>query len=229
MLDYSISHQTHTGTGQYPFPNDVTEVDRLNVQYAMMKYTFSNRNYFAPLANPKNILDVGTGTGQWAIEMGDEFPEANIEATDLSPIQPDSVPANVHFYVDDANEEDWCVPASHFDYIHTRVLIGCFSDFREIIRKGFHYTKPGGYMESQEMASIALCDDGTMPPNWPFLEWANFTEQAAAEAGKPLEIAPLLKQWYVEAGFVDVREDIFKLPMNAWPRDPYLKQIGRMM
>lgn len=42
--------------------------------------------------------------------MGDEFPDAEVEATDLSPIQPSSVPVNVHFFIDDATEDDWAVP-----------------------------------------------------------------------------------------------------------------------
>jgi ubiquinone/menaquinone biosynthesis C-methylase UbiE len=28
------------------------------------------RNHFAPLEDPRKILDIGTGTGKWAIEMG---------------------------------------------------------------------------------------------------------------------------------------------------------------
>lgn len=31
---------------------------------------FKGRNFFAPLKDPKRILDIGTGTGKWAIEMG---------------------------------------------------------------------------------------------------------------------------------------------------------------
>jgi methylase of polypeptide subunit release factors len=34
------------------------------------------------------VLDVGTGTGIWAIEMADAHPEAEIVGIDLSPIQP---------------------------------------------------------------------------------------------------------------------------------------------
>jgi hypothetical protein len=34
--------------------------------------------------------------------MGDEFPEARIIGTDLSPIQTDLVPPNVEFIIDDA-------------------------------------------------------------------------------------------------------------------------------
>jgi hypothetical protein len=160
--------------------------------------------------------------------MGDEFPEAEVQGTDLSPIQPSSVPENVRFFIDDATEDDWAVPAAHFDYIHTRVLLGCFEDFREIIKKGFYYTKPGGHMESQEIMSTPYCDDGTMPSDWPFLEWTKFGDDAAMEAGRPMRIANKLKKWYIQAGFVDVQEKVFKLPMNPWPRDKHLKALGRM-
>lgn len=36
------------------------------------------RNYFAPFTKdtpPTRVLDIGTGPGQWAIEISDEFPE----------------------------------------------------------------------------------------------------------------------------------------------------------
>jgi hypothetical protein len=161
--------------------------------------------------------------------MGDLYPEATIEATDLSPIQPSSVPENVHFIIDDAEQEDWCVPADHYDYIHTRVLLGCFSDFRNVIAQGFHHTKPGGWMESQEVMSMPSCDDGTMPDDWPVLDWHRCMDDAAMspETNRPLRIANRLKKWYIEAGFVDVQEKVFKMPINTWPRDREMKTLGK--
>lgn len=48
-----------------------------------------NRLFLAPIGEePGKILDVGTGTGIWAIEMGDDYPSAEILGTDLSPTQP---------------------------------------------------------------------------------------------------------------------------------------------
>jgi methylase of polypeptide subunit release factors len=44
--------------------------------------------YFAPIESPKRVLDIGTGTGIWAMDFGDEFPEAEVTGTDISPIQP---------------------------------------------------------------------------------------------------------------------------------------------
>ncbi|KAG4440046.1 hypothetical protein IFR05_004496 [Cadophora sp. M221] len=195
----------------------------------MLKFAFKGKNHFAPLSKPHRILDIGTGTGIWVIEMADdEFPNAQFHGTDLSPIQPDTVPENVHFFIDDASEEDWAVEAASFDYIHTRVLLGSFESFRDIIRRSFYYTKPGGYMESQEIFPTPFCDDNTMPDNYPFLEWSKYFDQAATTAKRPVRIAHKLKRWYEEAGFVDVQEKIIRMPMNPWPRDKHAKALGKM-
>ena len=60
----------------------------------------------APLENPQRILDVGTGTGIWAIDAAYLYPDAHILGTDLSPIQPAWVPPNCQFEVDDC-ELEW--------------------------------------------------------------------------------------------------------------------------
>lgn len=54
----------------------------------MLRITMGNKLFLAPINKPKRILDIGTGTGIWAIEMGDEFPDAQIIGTDLAPTQP---------------------------------------------------------------------------------------------------------------------------------------------
>lgn len=183
--------------------------------------------HFAPLSAPLKMLDIGTGTGIWAIQMGDLYPEAIVEGTDLSPIQPDNVPENVHFIIDNAEQEDWAVPEDYYDYIHTRVLMGCFQEFKTIIKQGFRHTKPGGWMESQEVMHPPFCEDGTMPEDWPFKDWSEHIEDAAKDIGRPLRTADKLKRWYIEAGFVDVQEKVIKLPINSWPRNKKLKMLGR--
>ena len=46
------------------------ENDRMDTQHEIWKVVFKFRNYFAPLQDPRRILDVGCGTGKWAIEVG---------------------------------------------------------------------------------------------------------------------------------------------------------------
>lgn len=88
----------------YAFPNDKPEIERQALQDAIFMKIMNNRLYYAPLNNypPKRVLDIATGAGDWAIAMGDRFPNAKVVATDLSPIQPETVPANVEFYVEDS-------------------------------------------------------------------------------------------------------------------------------
>ena len=82
------------------------EADRLDLQHHVLCLTFNSKLYFSPIEKPKNVLDVGTGTGIWAIDMGmclsafhkirhvlidhtaDQHPECQVTGIDLSPGQP---------------------------------------------------------------------------------------------------------------------------------------------
>ena len=64
------------------------ELDRLDLKHHIMMLLSDGHLHLAPLANPKKMLDIGTGTGIWAIQMGDQYPESTVIGTDLSPVQP---------------------------------------------------------------------------------------------------------------------------------------------
>jgi hypothetical protein len=81
-------HAYQKASGEYILPDDEQEQDRLDIKYASIQLLFSDTVTFAPLQNPQQILDIGTGTGIWAIDAGEQFPSATVTATDLSPIQP---------------------------------------------------------------------------------------------------------------------------------------------
>jgi SAM-dependent methyltransferase len=54
----------------------------------MLLMTYGNRLYFSPLKDPKRAIDIGTGTGIWAIDFADAHPETEVIGVDLSPGQP---------------------------------------------------------------------------------------------------------------------------------------------
>lgn len=42
------------------------------------------RLHLSPIGdNPQEVLDIGTGTGIWAIDMADKYPSANVVGVDL--------------------------------------------------------------------------------------------------------------------------------------------------
>ncbi|EEH19364.1 hypothetical protein PABG_01683 [Paracoccidioides brasiliensis Pb03] len=239
VTDYPVVHgrryhRYHEGS--YIYPNDEDELDRQDLQYQMLKLVNQGRIYFAPLVNPKHILDIGTGSGIWVIEMALKFPGAQFVGTDLSPVQPTQVPENVHFFVDDAEEPDWLWPENHFDYIHTSMLLGSLHSFSQLLHTAYRYLKPGGYIECHDYDIAIRCDDGSLPPEHPegkgpyaFQNWITLHMKSTSKMmnpPRPVRSAHQISAWMREAGYVDIHERITKVPVTDWARDPRLKRIG---
>ncbi|KAK1991173.1 S-adenosyl-L-methionine-dependent methyltransferase [Colletotrichum falcatum] len=158
------------------------------------------------------VLDVGTGTGIWALDFGDKHPESEDLAIDLSPTLPAYVPPNVRFEVDEA-EDPWTYSLP-FQYIHSRILSSGLSDWKKYLRKCYDNLEPGGWVELQEVDLYPTSDDATLRP------------EASNKFGRPFfRIAPL-KDATMEVGFADVSMTVTKWPSNAWPRDRKWKEIG---
>jgi ubiquinone/menaquinone biosynthesis C-methylase UbiE len=93
--------------GKYQYPNDETENDRLDLQHHLFSLTFDGKLFTAPIPKEKRlhrVLDIGTGTGIWAIDFADEHPETKVLGVDLSPSQPSFTPPNLVFQIDDLEE-----------------------------------------------------------------------------------------------------------------------------
>lgn len=59
------------------------EKDRLDVAHQMVLAALGGQLYTAPVKDPKRALDIGTGTGIWAMEFGDKWPNADVAALKL--------------------------------------------------------------------------------------------------------------------------------------------------
>lgn len=45
---------------------------------------------------------------------------------------------------------------------------------------------------------------------------------------RQLRVADQLATWMRDAGYVDIHERVDKIPMNSWPKDAFLKHVGRL-
>ncbi|KAI8294487.1 Secondary metabolism regulator LAE1 [Colletotrichum sp. SAR 10_98] len=99
LLSSLLEHRRENGRtyhrykeGKYNMPNDEQELDRLDLIHNMCLMSLDDRLGLAPQcqegATVGRVLDVGTGTGIWAIDFGDEHPEAEVLGVDLSATQP---------------------------------------------------------------------------------------------------------------------------------------------
>lgn len=79
------------GRGQYSFPNDEGELDRMDIHYHSLRLLMRDRHWLCPIESPTCILDIGTGTGIWAMDVADDHENASVIGTDLSAVQPVNV------------------------------------------------------------------------------------------------------------------------------------------
>lgn len=103
----------------------------------------------------------------------------------------------------------------------------CVQDWPRLLRQSFKHTKPGGYFEIQEFAVRAWSDDGTLKEDSPYAQYLKCLDEAGKKVGKELNIYDRLKQWVIDAGYTDVVEKVYILPLAPWPKDPTLKELGR--
>lgn len=144
----------------YQLPRDLEEMNRLDFQHYIVRQALKG-NYAAPLHNPTSILDVGAGTGRWAREVAQVFPDANVVGLDITPppadeaaamgAGPDLRPENYSFVSGNALEGLPFADAT-FDFTHMRFLATAIPHDRWpfVVGELARVTRPGGWVESVE-------------------------------------------------------------------------------
>lgn len=200
------------------------EQTRLNVVHQVYLLLLHGQLTRAPLVTePQRILDVGTGTGEWAIAMAETYPDADVTGTDLSAIQPDAVPSNVFFEVDDA-EEEWTFGQS-FDLIHMRNLSGSFKRWEAIYEECFRHLKPGGYVE---ILDFDHTQTARPVPDSYLAIFLGAIREAAERSGREWGIPHLRRGLLEQVGFEDVRRTALNIPIGSHSADASQKTLGKL-
>lgn len=212
-------------------PNDETESIRLNIVHQIYLMLLDGNLTTVPLTKDgPRILDIGTGPGDWAVEMSGTYPKATIIATDIGVFDTGLAHVdlpNVCFQLDDAREE-WTYHEP-FDLIHLRGLSGAFDDWTAIYRQALEHLNPGGYIEVADTDPAA--DTVTLPDNSGnsyFQIYTSAMRSAAEASGCPRDLSHLRPRMLASAGFVDVRVFERTVPIGLWPHDLPEKTLGKM-
>ncbi|WQF77948.1 Putative S-adenosyl-L-methionine-dependent methyltransferase superfamily [Colletotrichum destructivum] len=113
--------------------------NRLDLQHHICLLTLGGSLDLAPPCQSSDevgrVLDIGTGTGVWAMQFGDDHPEAKVIGVDLSAVQPGLTVPNVKFEIDDIQEE-WTI-GGPFGYIHSRFMTSSIANWEDFLTQSF--------------------------------------------------------------------------------------------
>lgn len=87
-------------------------------------------------------------------------------------------------------------------------------------REVWKHIKPGGYFELQEYEAVIRSDDDTINQTGTAIkEWKGLLNEASLKFGKKVNFAELQKQYLINIGVEDVRDDSCKVcSIQSYPR-----------
>ncbi|EFQ32537.1 methyltransferase domain-containing protein [Colletotrichum graminicola M1.001] len=234
---------TYHGSGRLLMPNDESERARLEIQHQLFKLCLEGSLTATklPKDQPLSILDIGTGTGNWAVEMGEQYPLAKIMGIDISAaLLPTTVPPNVVFEVEDVTN-DWARERGSLDFVHVRNLVGGgVPDWRALFQQTYEHLKPGGQIEFSEVRTrfFDLVGNSSDEPTAPTEEEKDssmmtacrefevrFAEMAAV-AGVDFDPIPKIPAILTDVGFEKVGRWSDLVPIQAVGHDEKMVRKG---
>ncbi len=216
----------HLADMPYPLPKDTTEINRLDFQHYLLRTGFHG-NYAAPVRQPERILDVGCGSGRWAMEVASLFPNASVVGVDLvKPALDDSRtlgyglerrPENFAFTQGNLLDGLPFADAS-FDFVHQRLLITAipFERWAFVVKELTRVTRVGGWIE---LAECGVPEAGG--PGYTGL-W-NTWIALCAKRGVDFTMGNSLDAMLRKGGLANVVQRSLRFPMGAWGG-----RVGRM-
>lgn len=225
-------YQNLTGDNRYWGPADENQFESLeagHLLYLIMDSQEKNNLFRSPISDKaQNVIDLGTGDGAWAIDVADKFPHLTVRGVDLYPPPATWVPPNAIFEVDDFLQEwTWSVK---FDLVHLRLMLGSMTpdETQSVYERCYKNMVPGGWIESLESDINVKSDDGSLDPNSQLAAWGGLLTGCAKVSGRSL-LSPAERRAMLEkAGFINIQEKEYKLPLGGWPKHPTYKDAGHV-
>ncbi|HEX8982356.1 MAG TPA: class I SAM-dependent methyltransferase [Ktedonobacterales bacterium] len=214
-----LGGRRHVAAIPYPLPKDMGEINRLDFQHYLLRSGIGG-NFIAPVTQPRAILDVGSGSGRWAMEVAASFPSARIVGMDI--VTPtvdvtqvlgnglDAQPANYEFAIGNILE-GLPFPDASFDFVHQRLLITAIPTkfWPQVISELVRVTRPGGWVE---LAECGVAEQGSHGYMGLWGSWIEFLQTR----GVDFTLGNRIGQMLIDGGMGNVTQRQLNFPMGNW-------------
>ncbi|RAH50267.1 class I SAM-dependent methyltransferase [Aspergillus brunneoviolaceus CBS 621.78] len=214
--------------GVYMLPCDEQEQDRLDIFHKLFtEARKSDGLIYAPHPPNGRFLDLGCGTGIWAIDVAHKYPKAHVVGVDLAQIQPDNHPENCHFFAPFDFESPWAMGEESWDLIHLQMGCGSVVGWPNLYQKIFAHLAPGAWFEQVEIDFEPRCNNRPLE-KLAMWHWYQYLKQATQDTMRPIahNSHETIKQ-LEEAGFTQINHQIVGLPLNPWIPDKHESKVAR--
>ncbi|GHO60384.1 class I SAM-dependent methyltransferase [Ktedonobacter robiniae] len=196
----------------YLLPKDAQEQNRLNFQHRCL-YSAIGNHYLVPLPpDVTTILDVGTGTGIWPVEMANLFPQAHIVGVDLSAASLEYTSSSSYTFCLADVLKGLPFPHQQFDYVHQRLLVAALpaTHWPSVIQELVRVTRPGGWIELLE---IGVTIQRAGPETAHLLTWMG---ERSRERGFDMGLMPRLGEMLAQQGLEAIESHDIPVPLGEW-------------
>lgn len=207
-------------------PEDLRELDRLQRQHYLLKHARKTNCYaLNKMETPPNkILDVGTGSGIWALEIASECPDSEIISIGFrSVLDQTASPSNLEYVTIDLYKPWTDIESNSMDIVYQRALghNSTKEQWQHLLSESIRVLKPGGYIEWVENdmfhhnpgpileAFDQYRQEESLKKNVDFYYTKQFTDDI-----KKLESIELIDHI------------LYDIPIGEWHTDSLEKQLG---
>ncbi|KAK7039679.1 S-adenosyl-L-methionine-dependent methyltransferase [Favolaschia claudopus] len=176
----------------YQTAQEATEKRRLDELYVALREYLSSQVPFAhryTTPPPKRILELGCGSGAWAIAASNDHPHAEVIAVDSSPtLEGIPLPKNLKFRLHNVSDPFPFEPAS-FDVVHARFLFIHVPNARDALTRAAALVKPGGWLLLEDINMQKIIETGGPAISRVTGIWTSIVKDRGADAcfGREME------------------------------------------
>ncbi|KAF7361658.1 Methyltransferase str2 [Mycena venus] len=213
--------------GEYVLGVSEAEWDRLDAQSNGMDNFLDNKLCPEDIGQPRKILEIGAGSGAWAIRAAKQYPDAEVLAVDMNPLPARPLPPNLQYQQVNVLEP-FPFAAGSFDVVHTRLVLCHLPDGLETLSRIIDLVAPGGWLLVDE---IDWSEEFSGLDRAPGIKGGLTALVMGMKAAKGSPHFGKTIQAYLESSSqlseAHVRE--VDVPLNPIPEEPRLAELSQTM
>ncbi len=97
--------------------------------------------------------------------------------------------------------------------------MGSIGDWPTLYRQAYEHMAPGGWIQHLDMDISFVSDDGTVGDDHIMAQWSKTFVDAGEKMGKTFNVPDRMQSLIHDAGFVDLHQVWYKVPVGGWTKD----------